>query len=242
MDEPEAWSVTARNLPEHAGNPIHTDAGALAAGFPAALVAGVTTYAYLTHPCAAAWGLSWVAGGGGEVRFRAPVFAGDRVDLVPTPAPDGARIDAVCPERERNPRATLLAVRAGGPPPPARDGQRLPSRELTLGERYGPDYGLRAGDDLDLYVREAIVHPAVWPAIANHVFAAELVRGAWIHTRSRIRHHGLGRVGMTVAVHACVVDRFDRGGQRAVADIVIEHDELTLATIEHEAIVELPTG
>ncbi len=80
----ESWSVLAQNLPEHAGNAIHTDEGARAAGFPAALVAGVTTYAYLTHPVIAAWGLDWVAAGGGEVRFRRPVFAGDLVRCEPS--------------------------------------------------------------------------------------------------------------------------------------------------------------
>ena len=40
---PVPWSVTAQNLPEHARNAIHTDEGAQAAGFPRALVAGVTT-------------------------------------------------------------------------------------------------------------------------------------------------------------------------------------------------------
>ena len=44
------WSVQARNLPEHAANPIHTDEGGRAAGFDAALVAGVTVYAYVTRP------------------------------------------------------------------------------------------------------------------------------------------------------------------------------------------------
>ncbi|SVB41331.1 uncharacterized protein METZ01_LOCUS194185, partial [marine metagenome] len=45
MTEPISWSVRARNLPEHARNPIHTDEGGRAAGFDAALVAGVTVYA-----------------------------------------------------------------------------------------------------------------------------------------------------------------------------------------------------
>ena len=57
MVEMEAWSARARNLPEHAGNPIHTDEGGRAAGFDAALVAGVTVYAYLTRPIVEAWGM-----------------------------------------------------------------------------------------------------------------------------------------------------------------------------------------
>ena len=35
---PQPWSVTAVNLPEHARNAIHTDAGARAAGIRCLLV------------------------------------------------------------------------------------------------------------------------------------------------------------------------------------------------------------
>lgn len=74
-----SWTVEAVNLPEHADNPIHTDAGARAAGFPGALVAGITVYAYLTHVPASASGAAWVGGGRGEVRFLSPIFDGDTV-------------------------------------------------------------------------------------------------------------------------------------------------------------------
>ena len=78
---PQPFTVIAQNLPEHARNPIHTDEGARAAGFERALVAGVTTYTYMTHPIVEAWGLDWLTFGGGEVRFRRPVFAGDTLQL-----------------------------------------------------------------------------------------------------------------------------------------------------------------
>ena len=91
---PVSWTVRARNLPEHARNPIHTDAGAQAAGFPRALVAGVTTYAYLTHPVVAAWGESWLGGGAAEVRFRRPLFDGDDVRCAVEPATEpGAELE-----------------------------------------------------------------------------------------------------------------------------------------------------
>jgi acyl dehydratase len=243
MDVPRAWTVIAVNLPEHAGNAIHTDDGARAAGFPGALVAGVTTYAYLTHSCVVAWGKDWLERGGGELRLRAPVFAGDRVDI--TPRRDGQSaggdtvIDAVVADAERPVRATLRAVRDAGPPVAARPGDPLPSRTIELGDYYGADYGWRAGDDLTMYLDEGIVHPAIWPAIANNVYTAELVRGSWVHTRSTIRHHAIARVGESVDVHAVVIDRFERGGQRAVTDIVIERAGHPIVTIEHEAIVEL---
>ena len=94
MAAPVSWSVVAQNLPEHARNPIHTDAGAQAAGFPRALVAGVTTYAYLTHPIVVAWGVEWLQRGGGEVRFRRPVFDHDLLRCTPSPDEDDGGDDA----------------------------------------------------------------------------------------------------------------------------------------------------
>lgn len=239
-DDPQPWTVTAQNLPEHAGNAIHTDEGARAEGFPAALVAGVTTYAYLTHPLVAAWGVDWLTRGGGEVRFRAPVFAGRELACRPTAGPDGSvTVEAVDPAEDRNPRAVFAAVRDAGPPPVGRDGEVLPSREFVLDGRFGADYGARAGDDLALYLQEGIVHPAVWPAIANTIMSAELVRGSWIHTRTVVRHHAVAHEGATVTVHATVVDRFVRHGERAVVDIVVDHDDALVVTMEHEAIIDL---
>ena len=83
VGEPVIWSVQARNLPEHARNPIHTDAGARAAGFDAAIVAGVTVYAYLTRPVVNTWGVDWLRRGGALVEFASPIHADETVDCVP---------------------------------------------------------------------------------------------------------------------------------------------------------------
>jgi acyl dehydratase len=236
----ETWTVQARNLAEHADNRIHTDAGARAAGFPGALVAGVTTYAYLTHPIVAAWGLDWVANGGGEVRFDAPVFDHDEVTCTPVVDDDAVVVTARC-GAEHESRATLRAVAHGGPLPAVRDGTPLTSRRVQLGDRWGADYGERVGDDLDVYRREGVIHPAVWPALANHVVGADLVRGPWIHLRSIVRHHGLAPADSVVDVHAVVVDRFHRrSGERAIVDVLIEVEGRPVASLEHEAIIALP--
>jgi acyl dehydratase len=235
---PQPWTVTAVNLPEHGENAIHTDAGARAAGFPRALVAGVTTYAYLTHPLVEAWDLDWLRAGGGEVRFLSPVFDGDEVRC--TPRIDGQQIVVDALVDDDQPRATFTVTIDAGPPPAMRDGELLRTREVRLEDQWSDEYGLRAGDHLPLYSELGIVHPAVWPSLANHLVAAELVRGSWIHTRSIIRHHGVGRVGATAAIHGVVVDRFQRSGERAVVDVVIEVGGEIVATLEHEAIVALP--
>ncbi|MBI4933028.1 MAG: MaoC family dehydratase [Actinobacteria bacterium] len=236
---PQPWSIVAQNLPEHARNRIHTDDGAREAGFPRALVAGVTTYAYLTHPIAEAWGLGWVSSGGGEVRFRRPVFDGDLVRCVVEPIDGGVAVAAVTDEPEQ-PRAVFRAVARAEAQAAMRPGELLPVKRIPLDAEWGSDYGARAGDPFDLYVRNGIVHPAVWPALANHVVHTEVARGSWIHTRSIVRHHALAPAGDTAEVRSTVVRRFESHGERAVLDVHIVVNDQVVASLEHEAIVALP--
>jgi acyl dehydratase len=245
---PERWTVTAQNLPEHARNPIHTDAGAQAAGFPRALVAGVTTYAYLTHPVAAAWGLDWVRSGGGEVRFRRPVFDGDLLACTPQLRDCGdVEIHAITSEPDQ-PRAIFSAVPRAEAARDLRPGEELTEIEITLDGEWGSDYAERAGDPFSLYRDHGIVHPAVWPAIANQVVHTQVARGSWIHTRSIVRHHNLAPVGSVAQVRSRVVQRFEAHGERAILDVEIRiadrahhgsTDQMLVATLEHEAIVAL---
>lgn len=237
-DEPRSWSIVARNLPEHARNRIHTDEGAQEAGFPRALVAGVTTYAYLTHPVAEAWGLGWVAGGGGEVRFRRPVFDGDQVTCAVTGEPDGVLVEARTAEPDQ-PRAEFRAIARADAPAALRPGEELSPVAVHLDGEWGADYGERAGDPFGLYREHGVVHPAVWPALANHVVHRQVARGSWIHTRSIVRHHRLAPAGSTALVTARVVHRFEAHGERAVLDVHISVDDRLVASLEHEAIVAL---
>jgi MaoC like domain len=232
----EPFEVVARNLPEHANNAIHTDAGAQAAGFPSALVAGVTTYAYLCHPAIATWGLDWVAGGSGEVRFRSPVLAAETITC--RLSADGTAIEAV---GNNVVRATLTT----GSPQTLdsawyrADGEAVRTYRIVLDGEYDAAYAERAGDDLTLCRDAGVVHPAVWPALANHVVHRELVTGSWIHTRTRFVHVATAPVGATAEVAGHVVDRFNRSGERAVVHFRIAVNGTTVALLEHEAIVNL---
>jgi len=228
----QSWSVTAANLSEHADNAIHTDAGARAAGFPGALVAGVTTYAYLTHVPVTAWGMDWLTTGGADVRFRRPVMDAARIDLaigednVVTASVDGAT-NAEARFHESAPALT------------ERDGPSLDPIEFVVDSSWS-DYGFRAGDDCPLYQAVGIAHPTSWPRLANQFCHEQLVDGSWIHVRSRIVHHGVAPVGSTIRAHAVVADRFDsRAGERAVLDVRIDADGSPVASIEHEAIIRL---
>lgn len=232
-------TLSAANLPEHARNPIHTDAGARAAGFPRALVAGVTTYAYLTHPLLAGWGTPWLERGGAEVRFRRPVFDGDVLRCVPVLDGEALLIEARTDEPEQ-PRAVVRAIDRADPAVTMRDGEVLRTIEVPLRGELGSDYASRAGDPLPLCADLGVVHPAVWPALANHVVHTQVARGSWIHMRSIVRHHGLAAAGSVAQVRAVVVRRFESHGERAVLDVEVAVDGVVVATLEHEAIVALP--
>ena len=66
------------------------------------------------------------------------------------------------------------------------------------------------------------------------------MEGPWVHTRSRIRHHGTALVGAAAVVDAVVVDRFETlSSSRAVLDIRISVDGELVASLEHEALVSL---
>ena len=235
-----SWSIIARNLPEHAGNAIHTDAGARAAGFERALVAGVTSYAYAVHAVIDRFGPVWAGRGTAEVRFRSPVFDGDTVSFPVEERADGGLDVVALVDRRDAPLVTLTAWPDDrGAPLLGRPGEDPIELSVVLDGEYGSQYAARAGDAEDPCARTGQVHPAVWPALANHVFHRHVVRGPWIHTRSRIRHHAPASEGAVATVRARVVERFSRGGRRAVAEVVIEVDGLLVATLEHEAIVEL---
>lgn len=229
------WSTRAINLPQHADNPVHTDAGAIAAGFERALVAGTTVYAYLTHPPADAWGQAWLTEGGGELRLRQPVFDDDLVECAIVEGESGQVVEA---QVDGSTRATF-AVEQRADPLPHRAGEQLPPLELEFATAH-IDYGVTAGDDLGLYATNGIIPPVTWAMLANDVFLRDLVTGPWVHVRSKIAHRGIAHVGEQCRVESTVVNRFDsRAGERALVDLSIFADDRLVASVEHEAIMVL---
>lgn len=232
----QPWSTRAVNLPDHANNAIHTDAGAQAAGFERALVAGTTVYAYMTHPAVAAWGQAWLKSGGGELRLRRPVFDDDLVDCaIATGSDDLPQVQATV---GGDVRATLTLWQDIAAPS-MRDGDVLDPFEIELTESH-LDYGMRCGDDLTVYAEQDLAHPVTWANLANSVFMQNLVTGPWIHVRSRIYHQGVATLGSHIHIESRLLDRFDsRAGERALVDMQITADGQSAARVEHEAIIVL---
>jgi acyl dehydratase len=229
----QPWSVTAVNLPEHADNPIHTDAGARAGGFSGALVAGVTTYAAMTHLPVTAWGREWISNGSTAVRFRQPILDGDTVDCT---VEDNRRVTAAVDGGVRVEADFVVGVRDSIV---HRSGEALLPIEFVLDATWS-DYGMRAGDDSSIYADDGIAHPSSWPRIANQFCHEQLVTGSWIHVRSRIAHLGVAPIGAEIRAVANVVERIDsRAGERAILDVLIAADGRDVAAVEHEAIISL---
>ena len=223
------WTVRAINLAEHADNPMHLDEGARAAGFPAALVAGTTVYAYMTHLPAAAWGRDWIDHGGAELRLKSPVFDNDSVECLATGETVSATVNGSA-------RATI-DVSLDVTPPGPQEGEQLATLVVELGQDLGC-YGIRAGDDLDIYQAEQLVHPAAWPCIGNRITSANYVNGPWIHVRSKVAHLGHAPLGAQATVESTLKDRFmTRAGERVLLDVRVKIDGRPVAAIEHESIV-----
>ena len=234
-----AWQTSAINLAEHADNPVHTDEGATAAGFPSALVAGTTVHAYLTHPPAQAWGSAWLGRGWSELRLLSPVFDNDTVDLIPNDhgiPNDDCVIEARVEGQLRATLAVSIAPRSA-----VERAVIEQHADLTFDLARGlGTYGLRAGDDLGLYATEGWVHPAVWPCIGNQVTDTFHVTGPWVHVRSAVTHMGLVPNDAVVTVRSALVDRFEtKAGERVVLDIEAIVDDVVVARIEHESIIRL---
>jgi hypothetical protein len=254
------WKVVARNGPAHAANPVHTDAGARAAGFPRALVAGVTVHAWLTHPIVEKWGDEWLRTGGGEVRFRQPVFDGDHV-AVPTQPGEG---DALVAEARvaDDPRAVLVATPPAAPPAPEllprtdRHDPFPPDAEVlaavtdlgtveqTIDGVWGPPYAGDVGDDLARYAAGDVIHPGVWLEVAHRALTRNIALPAWVHTRSRYQFFdALQPPGILVEVRSRVVEATVRKGRDEIRLAVqIVHDDRPLVTVDHAAIIRFPAG
>ena len=228
------WSTRAPNLPEHGDNPVHTREGGLAAGFAGAVVSGVTVYAHAVRPIAQGWGPEWVTGGGIEMWFRGAVIEHDLVEVHGDPTEVVASMDGR--------RCVVLAPERAVTPPPPPDGVTLdPLLEVMNDEWVG--YAARCGADLPLYREHDLVHPVVWPSLANRVFRRQLVDGPWMHTRSRVWHLAAVRPGDVVVVESWETDRFTtRAGERAVVEMRLSVDDDIVVAIEHEALVSLHRG
>jgi acyl dehydratase len=262
------YRVTANNT-STGENKIHDDATGRRYGFPGALVPGVTVYAYMTQPLAAAFGAAWLGRGTASVRFVKPVLHGEEVTVTGTVTARDARgitatLTACTP---RTPQcATLTATIPAGSPTPVNiatyDEAALPeprpeaTREhwasLTrvgtpraqYDEALAEAYVAKVADTLPLYRGPgAWVHPGFLLEQGNRAIDRNVKMGPWIHVGSAVRHLGGARIGDRLATRGRVRSLFEKKGREFVElDLVIVAGEAArpVAHILHTAIYRLP--
>jgi acyl dehydratase len=262
------YRVKARNTSSTSENLIHSDETARRYGFAAALVPGVTLYAYVTHPVVEALGPAWLARGTANVRFVKPVHEGE--ELTVTGAITGREVSGVAADvtgRTASGECVVASVTlpAGLPTPvnPALytqaplPAERPPvSREhlaslTTLGTpeavydaACAADYVERVSDTLALYQGSAAwVHPAFFLQQANRALRDNVQVSPWIHVSSAVRHLGGARVGETLQTRGRVRSLFEKKGREMVELdllIVAGPSARPVAHIRHTAIYRLP--
>ncbi len=270
MPEPlPEYRVKAVNTSTDSDNKIHDDATARRYGFAGGLVPGVTVYAYLTQPLAAALGTAWLHRGTASVRFTKPILDGEEVHVtgaITARDPQGgltATVRAVTASTGEC--ATLTATVPAGSPTPLNlalyeeaplPAERAPgTREYfdahpvlgTFVVRYdsaqAEDYVASVSDARPIYRGTAgWVHPAFHTHLGNRSLRSNVVIGPWIHVGSVVRHLGPARVGDVLAARSRVRSLFEKKGRDFVElDIAILANGKPVAHVLHSAIYRLPT-
>jgi acyl dehydratase len=232
------YRVKAINTATASSNKMHDDTVARSYGFTGGLVPGVDVWSYLCHLPAKVWGVEWLAEGGLDARFVAPIYDGEQVTLQ---ADDGVEAFDVT---ARNPAGQACAIgwatrRIVGPMPDiaAYPQAALPDQPLPAAS---PEYfehhpvlgtchivwqaGLKSTSDLPLFQETGLAPPGWLLRRANDVLVHNVTLGPWIHVESRVRHLGVVTDGDSVSTRARVADHYERKGHRFV-----ELDVLMLA-------------
>jgi acyl dehydratase len=264
VTDPQASSVTARNLAPDSDNKIHDDDVARRFGFTGALVPGVEVFAYAVHPFVEAWGLGFLDRGTLQIRFRRPVYDGDLVTVtaqrsaghayaltltgtdgevraVGQAAPESDDdLDTATVDRTSFPEAEVPAS------PPVADSESLaPGTTLgTIVEVADPtgcaDYLAGIGETSAAYKEQGIVHPGLLLRMVNASLFRSVTMGPWIHTESSCRFLGRAPVGSTLSSRGVVTGLSSRKGNDYVHyDALVCADERAVLAVAHTAIYSL---
>ncbi len=258
---PAPYGVVARNIDPAADNRIHDDDVAQRLGFSGALVPGVELFAYVTSPFVTSWGQPWLSGGALSVRFRRPVYDGERVvvragppgrasggeHVVVLEGPDGTErvvgtalapgvLDPV--DLDRYPVAPLPSPLRAPRPDALALGPFGTVTELCSAADNAA-YCAAVGDRLPLY-GDGVVHPGLLLRLVNTALMRNVALGPWIHTASTCRFLGVARTPATLSVRSVVTELSQRNGHEYVRyDALVLSDGVPVLQSDHRAIYAL---
>ncbi len=266
--QPTVRTVVATPDPPPSGipNPIHADDGAAAAGYRGALVAGVRTYGWVVEAVVDTLGPGWVAHGWADVTLRRPLFAGETVTIVLTPAGDD--VWSVQARVEADDRLVLDGTVGGAtaadtapfadeldPPDPAPAQEPPAVRSVytlddapvgqplrPLGVHVSPTAALRvATQELGQprsAVPEGTIHPWFLAARMAPLTRHNFTYGPTIHVRTQIQHIAAAPAGHDVVIGARIVGVHERNGHwyQVLDGIVHTGEGLVVARLRHHTI------
>ena len=244
--QPQPYDVVAVHLDPQADNRIHDDDVARRFGFAGALVPGVEVFALASAPLVAAWGAAFLGAGRMSLRFRRPVYDGERV----TVSLEGGDLAVTGPDGVL--RATGTAVAQAEPAAaPSYDPVPLPEvpRPQPVLGAFGTvalppdpahcaDYLRRIGEPPP---RSAgLVHPGLLLRAVNLALMSNVALGPWIHTASDCRFLSAARVDEPVEVRSRVTELLTRKGNDVVRyDALVLAGDRPVAEVHHEALWRL---
>jgi acyl-coenzyme A thioesterase PaaI-like protein len=177
-----------------------------------------------------------------DVRFLKPVYDGDLL-TVSAEAEGDERVNVeatrddgeVCASGEAAlhptitmPRVDAYELRPLPSEPPLAEETAFRARpvlgslEVTLSAEDAARQLNEVDEQLELYVREGIVHPGYLLRFADRILLENFSLPPWMHVSSSPRHFALAHVGEPLSVRANLVDLFERKGHRFVQlDVLI---------------------
>ena len=254
---PSPYTVVARNIDPEAHNEIHSDDVAQQHGFSGALVPGVELFAYATSPLVAAWGLPWLSSGWVDLRFRRPVYDGERLVVSldgsaltvigpdgevrsvgsagPGPGPGSGEVGGSGEVRGSYVDAPLPAVLPADPVPGPLGTVRIPG---TVADNLA--YVDAVTEPLPVYAAEDVAHPGALLRLVNLLLMSNVALGPWVHTSSSCRFLGLARLPAQLAVQGVVTEVFQRNGHDYVRyDALVLADDQPVLEVDHTALYRL---
>ena len=247
-------------------NRIHSDEEARRLGYRAALVPGVTLYAYLTQLALPAFGATWLERGAATVRLLRPVYEGELVTCTATAA-----------EHEGLPALSMTCARADGtacaeglfwllpadaplpdlpplPDVPAPDPRApLTPDTVPLGRPLAPFTTLVTEQEARAYADEtddpspwyrgpspfgpALVPPGVLAGRQARLLRHNFSFGPSIHTASEIRHLAPAPVNATYRTGGVIRSTFERNGHHyLLLEAVTTADDRPVVWVRHTSI------
>lgn len=216
-------------------NLVHDDEFARRLGFRSGLVPGVAVYGYMAELPARLWADRWLANGTMSARFLKPIYDGEQVTVIASPAGNGLDLELRNPEGELCASGHAEAAAEGSPPRL----EHYPAAPLPVPARP-PAFA--EGQPLGSLSTSVRLSDHAWPArLANEVLVANVQLPPWIHVESRARHLALVHEGEQAEVRAVVAGLWERRGHRFVdLDVLVLGVSSTpLAQLRHVAIYEL---